>query len=121
MDYSAFVQKAVAKDKRNKFDSYEGVLDTIPETMRDFYRYCNPVDVELPYEGTSIRFYPAEELDLLREEYKPKMGEFIFATCNSDPIWYYEGKVYTGPHGATESQWEILAEKVEYFLSSLVA
>lgn len=121
MDYSVFVQKAVAKDKRNKFSTYEGPLDAIPEAMRDFYKNYNPVDVELPYEGISIRFFSVEELATLLEEYSPKKGEFIFATCNGDPIWYHDGKVYTGPHGTVDYKWELLSETVEDFLLALVA
>lgn len=120
MDYSVFVQKALAKDGRNKFECYEGNLDAVPEVMRSFYRFCNPLDVELPHDGTSIRFFPVEELESLREEYSPQNGEFIFASCNGDPIWCHEGKVYTGLHGTKESQWELLEEKVEDFLASLV-
>ena len=120
MDYSAFAQRAVALDKRNRFSSYEGSLDAVPEHMKDFYRLYNPVDVELSYEGTSIKFYPVEQLDLLQEEYAPLKGQFVFATCNSDPIWCYEGKIYTGPHGTIDLKWELLAEKIGDFLTSLV-
>ena len=121
MDYSVFVKKALEKDKRNKFSTYEGPLDAIPEALKGFYRSYNPVDVELPYDGVSIRFFQAEDLTTLQEEYRPQKGEFIFATCNGDPIWYYDGKVYTGPHGTGDYKWEILSDTVEDFFLAIVA
>mgnify|MGYP002510562429 CR=1 FL=1 len=110
MDYSGFVSKAVAQDKRNKFIKYDGELNFIPSEARDFYQNFNPVDVEIGMNGSSVRFYPVLELINLQKEYDYLHVQFVFATCNGDPIFLHQDKIYMCSHGVNTPKWEKLAD-----------
>lgn len=115
MDFSKFAEKAILYDKRNTFSKYDGNLDGIPDALKNFYRENDPVDVEF----NNIRFFPAEELDNLQSEYSYMNVQFVFATCNGDPIFLHDGHVYTAPHGVKEPRWELLSTTVDgYFTES---
>ncbi len=118
MDYSRFVSKAVAQDKRNKFMKYNGELNFIPAEARDFYQNFNPVDVEIGMNGSSVRFYPVLELMNLQKDYDYLRVQFVFATCNGDPIFLYQGHVYTCPHGINDPKLEKIAENWNDFFSA---
>ena len=120
MDYSVFVRKATSQDARNIFKKYEGNLDTVPEELKPFYRDHNPIDVEIDSDGVAIRFYPVEELLPLQTEYSYLNAQFIFATCNGDPIFLNEGHVYTCPNGVQSPLWEELSSSIEQYFSSLL-
>lgn len=116
MDFTYFVRKAISYDNRNAFSQYSGDLTGIPEQMKSFYKENNPVDVEVNF----IRFYAVEELSELQDEYSYLNAQFVFATCNGDPIFYHEGKIYTSPHGVDKPEWELIGENVETFFKSIV-
>ena len=115
MKYSEFVKKAVLQDERNIFSKYDGNLDCVPDVLKIFYKESNPVNVEINY----TRFLPVEKLDSLQAEYSYLNAQFIFATCNGDPIFLHDGSVYTVPHGVKNPKWELLAKDIETYLSSL--
>ena len=108
MDFTDFAEKAVKQDRRNIFTKYDGNLDIVPDMLKSFYRDYNPVDVEINGEIGAVRFCPAEGLDDLQHEYAYIGAQFILATCNSDPIFYSDGKIYTCPHGIQDPKWEII-------------
>ncbi len=116
MDFSLFVQKALAEYGRNEFGKYEGNLDIVPAEMKPFYRNFNPVCVQVEINFGDVRFCPAEDLSDLQQEYAYLNAQFIFATCNSDPIFLHDGKVYTCPHGFSKPQWEMIADSIEAYL-----
>lgn len=116
MDFNNFVRKAIEDDSRNVFSQYSGDLTGIPEPLKTLYKESNPVDVEVNF----IRFYAAEELNGLQNEYSYLNAQFIFATCNGDPIFFHEGKIYTCPHGVDKPEWELIGENVETFFDSIV-
>jgi len=120
MDHSFFTAHAIAQDKRNTFTEYKGNLSHIPDGIKSFYREFNPVDVEIDYNGIGVRFYKAEELSNLQEEYAYLNAQFVFATCNGDPIFVNDRKVYTCPHGISLPKWEMLAESFDEYLQILV-
>ena len=120
MDYSGFVSKAVVQDKRNKFMKYDGELSFIPSEARDFYQNFNPIDVEIGMNGSSVRFYPVLELVDLQKEYDYLHAQFVFATCNGDPIFLYQGHIYTCPHGVTAPKLEKIADNWDNFFSALI-
>lgn len=93
MDYSFFVTKAKQFDSRNKFGRYDDVK-SLPFELQDFYATANPLDVEMILNGVNIRFYPAEELEDLRQEYQLPSECIIFATQNGDPVFLMNHKVY---------------------------
>lgn len=118
MDYSGFVSKAVEQDKQNKFAKYDGKLSFIPSEAREFYQKYDPIDVEVGLNGSSVRFYPISELIDLQKDYEYLHAQFVFATCNGDPIFLHQGKVYVCAHGVNDPKWEKLADNWEAFFSS---
>ena len=120
MDYSIFAKKATAQDKRNIFKKFDGNIDIVPDEIKPFYRNFNPIDVEIDVDGVGVRFCSAEWLHNLQNDYAYLKAQFIFASCNSDPIFINNGQVYTCPHGAKEPEWEKLADNFEIYLTSLI-
>ena len=113
MNYFEFVEKAIAQDSRNIFAKYDGNLDVVPENLRIFYKEKNPFDVEINFTG----FISADKLTAVKTEYSYLNAQFVFATCNGDPVFLHDGCVYTVPHGIKEPQWELLAKDIEtYYL-----
>ena len=116
MEFSEFVDKAILQDKRNIFSQYDGNLDEIPDELKAFYKDNNPTDVEL----NGVRFFAAEELSGVQEEYSYLNAQFIFATCNGDPIFLHDGHVYTAPHGVKNAEWELVKNNITSYLESLI-
>lgn len=120
MDYMDFTTKITARSERNKFESYNGNLDFVPDEMKAFYRSSNPVHVIIGYYGVSIKLCPVEELQELQKEYEYLKAQLVFATCNGDPIFLNADGVYTCPHGINEPQLEKKAESFDEYLKGLV-
>ena len=116
MDFSKFAEKVVLKDKRNIFSQYDGDLNKIPDDLKAFYRENNPTDVEV----NDIRFFPVEKLSALQAEYSCLSAQFVFATCNGDPIFLHDGHVYTCPHGVKDMQWELLSADIASYFETLI-
>ena len=108
MDFSLFSTKALIQNEYNKFEKYDGNVDFVPDEFKAFYRGYNTACVEIEFNNGDVRFYSVFELTELQEEYAYLNAEFIFATCNSDPIFFNDGQVYTCPHGVREPKWEAL-------------
>lgn len=119
MDYLSFVVKAKAQDKKNIFTKYDGNLSFVPNELKIFYQKMNPVDVELDCDGISVHFWPATELEALQSEYAYLDVKFVFATCNGDPIFLNEGKIYICPHGVHDPKHKLVAQNIEDYLSTL--
>ena len=115
MTYLEFVEKAIAQDSRNVFTKYGGNLDIVPDTLRSFYEEKNPLDVEINF----TRFISADKLAAVQTEYSYLNAQFVFATCNGDPVFLHDGCIYTVPHGAKGSNWELLAKDIETYFSTL--
>lgn len=119
MTYKDFVSRAMQQDARNIFSVLKIVPDIVPQSLRTFYNECNPVDVEIDTEiYGAVRFYGADELERLREEYYfyPK-DVFIFATCNGDPFFLgKDAKIYTSL--ASRYCPEKISDNFEDFLTS---
>lgn len=115
--YIEFVDAAQKQDKRNNFSVYNGDLEFIPREISEFYRKYNPQDVEVVYCSNSIRFFPVEKIEKVMCEYGFHNSEFIFATCNGDPIYLKDGKVFTCPHGIEKIQEEKIADGFYDFLN----
>lgn len=113
---SEFVKKSIEQDKRNVFEECLDDFEFLPEQLIGFYKKANPVDVEVNMDGNSVKMYPAEELESLQEDYSLGKECFVFATCNSDPIFMYGEKVYTCYHGSKSSEKELIAEDFDSFL-----
>ena len=120
MEYIDFVTKITARSERNKFAPYSGNLDFVPNEMRAFYRNSNPVHVVIGYYGVNINLCPVEELQELQKEYEYLNVQFVFATCNGDPIFLNSDGVYTCAHGISEPQYEKKASSFDEYLKSFI-
>ena len=111
----AFVERAMEQDNRNIFRVAD-LNVMVPDPIREFYQRVNPIVVEVTIWGNVVKFIPAAELRDRQKEYLLGDERFIFATCNGDPIYVYENKIYTCCHGIGEIDDELLAENFALFL-----
>ncbi len=116
MTLQDFVNKAMKQDKRNVFEKTTADENTLPGALKNFYRQANPVDVEITMGGNPVKFYPLCELISLQGDYRLGNDCFVFATCNSDPIFLQEKKVYSCYHGVKGAKKEFIANSFEDFL-----
>ena len=121
MQYLEFLKKAKELDSRNTFEKYSGNLDMVPDSIKDFYKEANPVDVELTYDGCPIKLCSIQEQEQLKGEYPEISDKFIVATCNGDPFFIEDGKIYVYPHGCGSVEPELLFEDFSSFIKSLVS
>ena len=113
-----FIKRSIEQDKRNIFQSTVS-NNNLPIPLRRFYEIANPVDVEVIMNGNAIKFIPADELEKSKSEYSLGDERFIFATCNGDPIYIYQDRVYTCYHAINKIEDELIAEKFSLFLSMI--
>ena len=66
--------------------------------------------------GNAVRFVPADELETIQSDYSMGKERFVFATCNGDPIYVYDKKIYTCCHGTRKIKDELMAENFAAFL-----
>lgn len=116
MDYKEFVNYSVNQDKRNLFEEYSENTVMIPLELKDFFQKYNPIDVEVTMADNVIRFIPVQALKSLQEEYGLGNENFIFATCNGDPIYYNNRGIFSCYHASANSQHEKLASSFGEFL-----
>ena len=116
MNYSEFKQKSIKQDKRNLFQENTNVPDGIPESLVAFFRVCDPIDVEVTIAEETIKFFSAEKLNSLQEEYKLPNGRFVFATCNGDPIYIFNDKVYSCYPDSEKVEDELKADSFDDYL-----
>lgn len=115
--YEKFREAVLMYRKHSLFSTYQGNLNDLPAAVHDFYKNCNPIDVKIDYDGLDVWFCPAERLSELQEEYSYIDAQFVFATCNGDPIFLDGESVYTCSHdGGEKSDWEKLADSFESYI-----
>jgi hypothetical protein len=119
MIYKEFAIKATI-DKRNLFAPYDGDLSCCPVGIRDFYKTFNPIKVEVKYGVAIVRFAPAEKLIELQDRYSYLNADFVFATCNGDPIFIKDNIVYICPHDDENPEFEKLADSFDKYLKIYV-
>lgn len=115
MQIKDFVKRAMEQDKRNIFEKINDV-ENVPLELVNFYKEANPIDVEITMGGNAVRFYSVIDLNDLQTDYNLPDGRFVIATCNSDPIYLYNDKIYSCCHGSSAIKDEIMAETFEDFL-----
>ena len=120
MQYLEFLKKAKELDSRNTFEKYSGDLDMLPDSIKDFYKEANPIDVELTYDGCPIKLCSMQEQEWLKGEYPEIRDKFIVATCNGDPLFIDGEKIYVYPHGYASPEFELVFEDFDLFLKSLI-
>ncbi len=119
MNIKEFVKRALAQDPRNVFEKTNIDITFIPKTLKDFYRYANPIDVEIYVEGNPIHFFGVDVLNKIQDEYSLGNERFVFANSNGDPIYLYEERVYTRYHGSGIIEDELISDRFEEFLDLL--
>ena len=119
MTFKDFVKKSIEQDERNIFEPSDDTLEIIPEIMKDFYKYYNPIDVEVTINDASVHFFPVNELEDLQEEYNLGKDKYVFASCNGDPVYLENNKVCSGVFGSKGFIPEILADDIYIYLDKL--
>ena len=116
--YNKFISSAIAEDSRNKFGKASSV-EGVPNELHRFYTNCNPIHVEISYPGIGVlRFYGIEELKELQSDYSLQSTDFVFATCNGDPVFLNNDAVYISlPENYTP---ELLASSFEEFINNYI-
>ena len=120
--YNQFVTVAINYDPRNIFKTNKKIPSEIPNKLQSFYKQSEPYDVSVELDGNNLRFYAINELNRLNKEYPyvSKGGRFIFATINSDPIYLYNGKIYTTYHSNDKPRDELICSSFKDFLKRLI-
>ena len=116
MIWQYFCQEAVRQDDENQFSKNETVSDSLPSILKELYLNFDPVDVEVAYQGNGLRFVPYSELEDYQREYEMPEEAVVFATCNSNPFFFKEGKVYTKAHDDSKTVPELISESMEEFV-----
>ena len=117
MSYNEFVEKSRKQDERNVFVAGGSVKGLFEKELELFYNTINPIDVEVAMKGKYVRFYPFEQIESLQLDYHLKEGTTVFSTCDSDPIFLFDGKVYGCYHSSSDdSKWEKIADSFNDFL-----
>ena len=114
--FKSFVEKAIIQDKRNIFVESRIENKRIPKCFKEFYRFYNPVDVEVEIDNRFVHFIPVEELDQISDEYNLESNCFVFATSDGDPIYYRDGKIYSCVFGKDGQIEEELSNDLMNFL-----
>ena len=113
-----FVKRAIEQDERNYFE--ETVVEKfVPNELKEFYQKANPVDAEITMDGNAVRFIPMSELEDFQAEYSLGKSRFAFASCNGDPIYVYEEKIYTCCHGIGKVKDELMANSLSLFMDMI--
>ena len=119
--YKDFRASAIKFDKRNKFSEYSGDLCNFPNVTHGFYKFFDPIDVEVDYDGLAIRFCPAGKIAELQDEYAHIHAQFVFATCNGDPVFLNDKAVYTCSHdNDAKNNWEQLADSFDDYIAKFL-
>lgn len=120
MKIETFVKKALLQDSRNNFNKCYQNIDFIPEELKNFFSEYNPLDVEVVINGNIVRFYSAENLKKLQQEYMLENDNFVFASSNGDPIYLNSnGCVYLQCHGVQRRVEEEMASSFSAFLEMI--
>lgn len=119
MTFKDFVKKSIEQDERNVFEPSDDTLEIIPEIMKDFYKYSNPIDVEVSINDASVHFFPIDEIEELQEEYKLGKDKFVFASCNGDPVYLEKNTVSSGVFGSKGFISEVLANDIFTYLEKI--
>lgn len=118
MNYKEFKRAAILEDARNVFGCSLGV-NGIPVSICEFYANFNPIDVEVTYPDLgAVRFYPIEKCEEIKKDYELEKEDFVFATCNGDPIFLKNNQVYISLPEVYSP--ELLATSFEMFLDMYI-
>lgn len=116
---NTFITSAINEDSRNKFGVCQDV-SMLPSALQEFYAQCNPLDVEIRYpELGAVKLYPVQELEELKSDYMLlEEDDWVFGTCDGDPLFIKDGKVYVSLPEIYKP--ELVAESFPEFLQRYI-
>lgn len=119
MDYIAFFNKLKDVDPRIDFQMVENSKILDGGNIPAFYSVINPINVEFEYNDGIIRLEPIENFDNLKKEYDYVQTDCIFASCNGEPIYLKDKKVFTCIRGSKRIIEEEIASSINMLLESV--
>lgn len=119
MEYHSFFEKLRVEDSRIEYSETCRGLECEGLKIPQFYKTINPVNVEFEFNDGIIRLEPFEGLLVLNEQYGYTVADCVFATCNGDPIYVKNEKVYTCTHGSKRVIEEEIAASVDSFFETV--
>ena len=102
MNYVDFFNKLRCLDSRTEYVVLEQEHEVIDSSIPMFYRVIDPINVEFEFGDGIIRLIPFDE-------------SCIFATCNGEPIYEKNQRVYTCMCGKNK----IIEEEIAISIDSL--
>ncbi len=119
MDYVSFFNKLKDVDSRTEFRMVENSKILDGKNIPAFYSVINPINVEFEYNDGIIRLEPIENFDNLMKEYDYVQTDCIFASCNGEPIYLKDKKVFTCIRGSKRIIEEEIASSVDMLLEAV--
>ncbi len=119
MDYYSFFKKLKAEDPRIEYATAHKAPECKGLNIPQFYKTIDPINVEFGFNDGIVRLEPFEGLSVLNEQYSYIEADCVFATCNSDPIYMKNEKVYTCTHGSKRVMEEEIAVSVDSFFEKI--
>lgn len=113
MDYHSFFEKLKTEDPRIEYVEVRKDLECEGLKIPQFYKVIDPVNVEFEFNDGIVRMEPFEGLLVLNKQYGYVKADCVFATCNGDPIYVKNGKVYMCTHGSKRVIEEEIAVSVD--------
>lgn len=120
MLYDEFVNKVISEDSRNVFGKVTDNANLPDDSFPELYKYYDPIDVEFEFNSGIIHLAPFSEIAELQNEYSYVNADCVFATCNGDPIFIKDGKVFTCLHGTAKVIYEELASSFDEFINEII-
>ena len=120
MNYIEIFKRLKAADSRIKYDVIQNCGLESENCIPDFYKFVNPINVEFEYGEGIVRIASYEELPMLKKNYEYVKSGCVFATCNGEPVYLNNNKVYTCVCGKNRMIEEKLAESLELFFEQAI-
>lgn len=119
MDYQAFFRKLKMEDPRIEYEESDKGLSCGRLKIPQFYKTINPINVEFEFNDGIIRLEPFERLPDLNKGYAYTGADCVFATCNGDPVYLKNEKLYTCTHGSKRVIEEEIASSVDSLFETI--
>lgn len=115
MDYHSFFEKLKAKDPRIEYMETYKEPECRKLDIPQFYKTIDPVNVEFEFNDGIVKLEPIKNLMDLNKQYRYAEADCVFATCNGDPIYVKNKKIFTCTHGSERIIEEQIAASMDSF------
>lgn len=112
MNYLEFFKKLKNADSRIEYCVLSESKKINDINMPEFYYYIDPINVEFEYNDGIVRIIPYNDMLSAKNEYHYIKEGCVFATCNGEPIYEKNGKVFTCICGKNKLLEEEFAESI---------